>query len=113
MFETSFYYTVVSYLPLKESFFFTFSLFFIGFIGIILNIQNALILLLSAEIMLLGISLNFILFSVYTLDPKGQIFALFIIVIAAAETAIGLGLLIIVYRVLGDINFILLRSFKH
>ena len=68
---------------------------------------------MSAEIMLLGISLNFILFSVYTLDPKGQIFALFIIVIAAAETAIGLGLLIIVYRVLGDINFILLRSFKH
>lgn len=113
MFETSFYYTVISYLPLKESFFFTFSLFFIGFVGIVLNIQNILVVLMSAEIMLLGVSLNFILFSVYTLDFKGQIFALFIIVIAAAETAIGLGLLIIIYRVLGDINFKLLRNFKH
>jgi NADH-quinone oxidoreductase subunit K len=114
MFEIAYYYyKVLNYIPLKESFYFSFSLFFIGFIGIILNKQNSLILLMSAEIMLLGLSLNFIIFSAYYLDPKGQIFALFIMTIAAAETAIGLGLLVITYRVVGDINFSLLKNFKH
>jgi NADH-quinone oxidoreductase subunit K len=103
----------INYIPVKASFYFSFSLFFIGLIGIILNKQNLLVLIMSAEIMLLGISLNFIFFSVYAFDPKGQVYALFIMVIAAAETAVGLGILIAKYRVSNAINFALFKNLKH
>lgn len=106
------YFNYINYIPVKESFYFSFSLFFIGLIGIILNKQNLLTLIMSAEVMLLGISLNFIFFSIYAYDPKGQIYALFIIVIAAAETAIGLGILIAKYRVSGAIDFELFKSLR-
>jgi NADH-quinone oxidoreductase subunit K len=107
------YFNYINYIPIKESFYFSFSLFFIGFIGILLNKQNLLILIMSAEVMLLGISLNFIFFSIYSADPKGQVFALFLISIAAAETAIGLGILIAKYRVSGAINFSLFKNLKY
>lgn len=107
------YFNYINYIPVSESFYFSFSLFFIGLFGVILNRQNLLILIMSAEVMLLGVSLNFIFFSIYAFDPKGQIYALFIIVIAAAETAIGLGILIAKYRVSGSINFTLFKNLKH
>lgn len=78
-------------------------LFFIGLLGIVLNRKNILIILMSVELMLLAINLNFILFSTFTDDLYGQIFALFVLTVAAAESAIGLAILVIYYRLRGNI----------
>lgn len=74
-------------------------LFFIGSCGIILNKKNIIFILMSIELMLLAINLNFIIFSIYLDDILGQVFALFILTVAAAESAIGLAILVIYYRV--------------
>ena len=79
-------------------------LFFIGVFGIVLNSQNILIVLMCLELTLLSANLNFILFSVYLDDFYGQLFSLFILTIAASESAIGLAILIVYYRVRGDTN---------
>ena len=79
-------------------------LFFIGVFRIVLNSQNILILLMCLELTLLSANLNFILFSVYLDDFYGQLFSLFILTIAASESAIGLAILIVYYRIRGDIN---------
>lgn len=74
------------------------SLFLIGLLGLILNKRNLLVILMTIELMLLGTNLNFILFSVYLDDLMGQIFALFVLTIAAAESAIGLAIFTVYYR---------------
>lgn len=79
-------------------------LFFIGISGIILNQRNILIVLMCIELTLLSTNLNFVLFSVYLDDFYGQLFSLFILTVAAAESAIGLAILIVYYRIRGDIN---------
>ena len=79
-------------------------LFFIGLIGMILNRRNILIILMCLEIVLLSIDLNFIIMSVYFDDLPGQIFAFFILTVAAAESAVGLAVIIIYYRLRGDIK---------
>nr|BBF98331.1 NADH dehydrogenase subunit 4L [Goniomonas avonlea] len=83
-------------------------LFIIGISGIFLNRKNILILLMSIELMLLGINLNFVVFSIFLDDLMGQVFALFVFTVAAAESSIGLAILVIYYRVRGTIsvNFI-------
>lgn len=78
-------------------------LFFIGVLGIISNRRNILIVLMCIELILLSINLNFILFSVYLDDSYGQLFSLFILTVAAAEAAIGLAILILYYRIRGNI----------
>ena len=78
-------------------------LFFIGILGIISNRRNILIVLMCIELILLSINLNFILFSVYLDDSYGQLFSLFILTVAAAEAAIGLAILILYYRIRGNI----------
>jgi NADH-quinone oxidoreductase subunit K len=78
-------------------------LFFIGVFGIISNQRNILIVLMCIELILLSINLNFILFSVYLDDSYGQLFSLFILTVAAAEAAIGLAILILYYRIRGNI----------
>jgi NADH-quinone oxidoreductase subunit K len=78
-------------------------LFFIGISGIFLNRKNIIILLMSVELMLLAINLTFIVFSVFLDDVVGQVFALFVLTVAAAESAIGLALLVVYYRVRGTI----------
>lgn len=75
------------------------SLFIIGIFGIILNKRNILLVLLSIEIILLSVNLNFIFFSVYHSDFFGQIFAFFVLSVAAAESAIGLAILVTFYKV--------------
>ena len=80
-----------------------FSLILIGFFGIICNRTNILIVLLSIEILLLGVNLNFILYAVYLDDMLGQIFSLYIFTIAAAESAIGIALLVCFFRQQGSI----------
>lgn len=78
-------------------------LFLIAIWGIFLNRKNILIMLMSIELMILAVNLNFLFFSVYLDDLLGQLFALFILTVAAAESAIGLALLVVYYRVRGTI----------
>lgn len=73
-------------------------LFSIAVMGIFMNRRNLIVLLMSVELMLLSISINFIAFSYYLGDVAGQIFVFFILTIAASEVAVGLGLLVILFR---------------
>lgn len=77
----------------------TITLFLLGIWGIVLNRKNIIILLMSIELMLLSINLNFVTFSVFLDDLMGQVFALFVLTVAAAESAIGLAILVAYYRV--------------
>lgn len=78
-------------------------LFLLGIWGIFLNRKNIIVMLMSIELMLLAVNLNFLMFSVYLDDLVGQVFALLILTVAAAESAIGLALLVVYYRVRGTI----------
>ena len=78
-------------------------LFLLGIWGIFLNRKNIIIMLMSIELMLLAVNLHFLLFSVYLDDLMGQLFALLVLTVAAAESAIGLALLVVYYRVRGTI----------
>ena len=79
-------------------------LFMIGVVGIFLNRKNIIILLMAIELMLLAVNMNFIAFSYYLGDIAGQIFVFFILTVAAAEAAIGLAIIIIVFRNNRSIN---------
>jgi len=79
-------------------------LFFTGILGIVLNQRSILLILMCIELMLLSVNMNFILFSIYLDDIYGQIFSLFILTVAAAESAIGLAILILYYRLRGKIS---------
>jgi NADH-ubiquinone oxidoreductase chain 4L len=80
-----------------------FLLFLIGILGFVLNKKNIILMLISIEIMLLSITLIILLNSSIFEDVLGQIFSVYIIVIAAAESAIGLGILVAFYRLRGNI----------
>ncbi len=73
-------------------------LFLIGSLGLVLNRKNILITIMSVELMLLSVNLNFIIFSIYLDDITGYIFVLFVLTIAATESAIGLAILSIYYK---------------
>ena len=78
-------------------------LFILGIWGFLLNRKNIIIILISLELMLLAINLNFIMFSIHLDDIIGQMFALFILTVAAAESAIGLAILVVYYRLRGTV----------
>jgi NADH-quinone oxidoreductase subunit K len=78
--------------------------FFIGLLGVILNRKNILVIIMSIELLLLAINLNFAAFSIYLDDFVGQVFVLFILTIAAAESAIGLAVITLLYRVKNSIE---------
>ena len=78
-------------------------LFSIGMLGIFLNRKNILIILMSIEIILLSVNLNFVAFSQHLNDLMGQVFALFVLTVAAAEAAIGLAILVVFFRNRGSI----------
>jgi NADH-quinone oxidoreductase subunit K len=88
------------------------TVFIFGICGIILNRKNIIIVLMSIELMLLAVNLNFIIFSVYLDDLIGQLFALFVLTVAAAESAIGLAILVIYYRVRGSISIEFINLMK-
>jgi NADH-quinone oxidoreductase subunit K len=73
-------------------------LFTMGLCGAVINRKNVITILMSIELMLLAVNINFVAFSVYLNDLAGQIFTLFILTVAAAEAAIGLAILVIFYR---------------
>jgi NADH-quinone oxidoreductase subunit K len=79
-------------------------LFAISVLGIFLNRKNVIILLMAIELMLLAVNMNFIAFSHYLGDIHGQIFVFFILTVAAAESAIGLAILVVLFRNLKTIN---------
>ena len=79
-------------------------LFAISIVGIFLNRKNVIILLMALELMLLAVNMNFIAFSSYLNDTAGQIFVFFILTVAAAESAIGLAILVVLFRNLHTIN---------
>ncbi|PID34082.1 MAG: NADH-quinone oxidoreductase subunit NuoK [Thiotrichales bacterium] len=87
-------------------------LFTISMAGIYLNRKNVLVLLMCIELMLLAVNLNFIAFSHYLNDMAGQIFVLFILTVAAAEAAIGLVILVLLFRNHGTINVQALDELK-
>ena len=78
-------------------------LFVIGVFGIFLNRKNVIIILMAIELMLLAVNLNFIAFSRYLGDMSGQVFVFFILTVAAAESAIGLAILVLLFRNAGSI----------
>lgn len=79
-------------------------LFLLGLLGIFLNRKNLIIMLMSIELILLAVNFNFIIFSIFNDDLLGQLFSLFILTVAAAESAIGLAILVAYYRVRGTIS---------
>jgi NADH-quinone oxidoreductase subunit K len=87
-------------------------LFSIGVVGIFLNRKNLIILLMAIELMLLAVNMNFIAFSHYLGDLSGQVFVFFILTVAAAESAIGLAILVALFRNLKSINVADLDSLK-
>ena len=80
------------------------ALFVIGIFGLFLNRKNVIILLMSIELMLLAVNMNFVAFSYYLDDLAGQVFVFFILTVAAAEAAIGLAILVVLFRNRGTIN---------
>jgi NADH-quinone oxidoreductase subunit K len=87
-------------------------LFAISIVGIFLNRKNIIILLMAIELMLLAVNMNFVAFSYFLGDAAGQIFVFFILTVAAAEAAIGLAILVSMFRALDTINVEDLDSLK-
>jgi NADH-quinone oxidoreductase subunit K len=87
-------------------------LFALSIVGIFLNRKNVIILLMAIELMLLAVNLNFVAFSHYLQDIAGQIFVFFILCVAAAESAIGLAILMVLFRNLKTIHVDDLGSLK-
>ena len=79
-------------------------LFTLGLFGIFLNRKNVIIILMSIELMLLAVNINLVAFSTHLNDLIGQIFAMFVLTVAAAEAAIGLAILVVYYRNRGSIE---------
>jgi NADH-quinone oxidoreductase subunit K len=79
-------------------------LFAIGVFGIFLNRRNLIVLLMSIELMLLAVNMNFVAFSTWKGDAAGQVFVFFILTVAAAEAAIGLAILVLLFRNINTIN---------
>ena len=87
-------------------------LFTISMVGIFLNRKNLIVLLMAIELMLLAVNTNFIAFSHYMNDVSGQIFVFFILTVAAAESAIGLAILVLLFRNKSSINVDELNTLK-
>ncbi len=87
-------------------------LFCLSIAGIFLNRKNIIILLMSIELMLLSVNFNFVAFSHFLGDPAGQIFVFFILTVAASEAAIGLAILVVVFRNRATINVADLDTMK-
>jgi len=79
-------------------------IFTIGIVGIFLNRKNIIVILMSIELILLAVNINFVSFSIFLNNINGQIFSLFILTVAAAEAAIGLAIIVVYYRNTGTIN---------
>jgi len=87
-------------------------IFSIGIIGIFLNRKNVIIILMSIELILLAVNINMVSFSIYLQNLVGQVFAMFILTVAAAEAAVGLAIIVIYYKKKGSIHVEQINSLK-
>jgi len=87
-------------------------LFAIGVVGIFMNRRNLIVILMAIELMLLAVNMNFVAFSHFLGDGAGQVFVFFILTVAAAESAIGLAILVVLFRNLDTIDVEALDSLK-
>ena len=87
-------------------------IFTIGIVGIFLNRENVIIILMSIELMLLSVNINLVSFSIYLQDLVGQVFTMFILTVAAAEAAVGLAIIVIYYKNKGSIHVEKISSLK-
>jgi NADH-quinone oxidoreductase subunit K len=88
------------------------ALFCISVAGIFINRKNVIVLLMAIELMLLAVNMNFIAFSRFLGDPAGQVFVFFILTVAAAEAAIGLAILVVLFRNRSTINVAEMNSMR-
>lgn len=88
------------------------TMFLIGILGIFLIKKNIIVILMSIELMLLSININFVSFSLYIDDLIGQVYALFVLTVAASESAIGLAILVVYYRIKGIISVNYINTIK-
>jgi len=88
------------------------TLFVVGVAGVFMNKRNLLIMLMSIELILLSVSMNFISYSYFIDDLSGQIFVFFILTVAAAEAAIGLAIIVTLYRNAGSVDVDQIRSMR-
>jgi len=98
-------------IPINYYLFFCAALFCIGVTGVLIK-RNALTILMSIELMINSVNLLLAAFSAYRNDPAGQIFVFFIMVVAAAEVAIGLSIIVVIYRTTGSIDIDVLNKLK-
>ena len=87
-------------------------LFSLSIVGIFLNRKNIIVLLMAIELMLLAVNMNFVAFSCYLNDMHGQVFVFFILTVAAAESAIGLAILVLLFRNRSSISVDELNTLK-
>ena len=87
-------------------------IFTIGVVGIFLNRKNIIIILMSIELILVAVNINLVSFSIYLEDLVGQVFAMFILTVAAAEAAVGLAIIVIYYKNKGSIHVEQINSLK-
>jgi NADH-quinone oxidoreductase subunit K len=99
-------------IPLEHFLVLSALLFAIGVVGIFMNRKNLIVLLMAIELMLLAVNMNFIAFAHHLQDLSGQVFVFFILTVAAAESAIGLAILVALFRNLRSINVDDLGSLK-
>lgn len=88
------------------------ALFSLGIVGVLLNRNNLIVLLTSIELILLGVNTNFVAFSHFLQDISGQVFVFFILTVAAAEAAIGLALIVVLFRTKNTISIDALQELK-
>lgn len=88
-------------------------LFTLGMFGIFLNRKNVIIILMSIELMLLAVNINLVAFSSFLGDLVGQVFAMLVLTVAAAEAAVGLAILVVYFRIRGEIDVEDINLMKH
>ncbi len=87
-------------------------IFSIGVVGIFLNRKNVIIILMSIELLLLAVNINFVSFSIYLQNLAGQVFTMFILTVAAAEAAVGLAIIVMYYKNKGSISVEQINTLK-
>lgn len=102
---------IIHTVPLSQYILLCSVLFSIGVMGVLMR-RNLIILFMSVELMLNSVNLLFAAFSAYSSNPNGQVFVFFVMVVAAAEIAVGLALLVLIYKNLGSIDISKLNKLK-
>lgn len=99
-------------IPLEHYLFFSAILFGLGLFGVVVHRRNVILLMVCIELLLLAVNTNLVAFSHHFGEPSGQVFVFFILTVAAAEAAIGLAIVMLLYRNRGEINVFQMNHLK-